>query len=72
MNSLSILNGTFLAEQITERLRDPRGLRKAGAAGAGPRGVGVGPQRLAGRGLGPRGIVRRVSNKLKAKFHGLQ
>lgn len=51
-----------LYEQLTERLRDPRGLRKRIPLGAGARGAGLGAgsQRVAGRGGAQRGAVRRV------------
>ncbi|BBN07113.1 pinin [Marchantia polymorpha subsp. ruderalis] len=47
--------------ELTERLRDPRGLRKRIPLGAGARGagLGVGSQRVAGRGGAQRGAVRR-------------
>ncbi|KAL3687798.1 hypothetical protein R1sor_014107 [Riccia sorocarpa] len=48
--------------ELTERLRDPRGLRKGTSLGGGARGAGAGAgsQRPAGRGVIQRGAVRRA------------
>ncbi|KAJ7297245.1 hypothetical protein O6H91_Y070800 [Diphasiastrum complanatum] len=45
--------------EITERLRDPRGLRKGGPVGPNARNIGTGFSRPTGRGMPQRGLVRR-------------
>lgn len=46
--------------QITERLRDPRGIRRGGLAGIGPRNFGANGGRGFGRTGPQRGFVRQV------------
>ena len=53
----------FLNLQITERLRDPRGLRKGGLVAAGPRNFAAN-----GAGVRPRGFTRPVIYPLAGLF----